>query len=221
MERTLLDVDPSWLYLWRHDTDLSKAYLNVLHFLKDCEEKKVPITPKLKNVLRAFSYFPWWNTKVVIVGQDPYPGIGDADGLCFSSEAYSTPKSLQSIRNVLKTLYGRDLTSNSLEYWAKQGVLLLNTALTTIEGAKTAHMDVWQEFTSGIIRFLNAETECCFIAWGTPAQKAASIVPAYRKETYYHPVVDCYGQYSFSGCKSFTEIDKKLAKTALGPINWV
>lgn len=129
----------------------------------------VPTFPVPEDIFRCFQYFNAEETKVVILGQDPYHGDNQATGLCFAvNENVKTPPSLRNITKELKYDKGVDLRSSTLEGWAHQGILLLNTALTVRKANPSSHMGVWLPFTKYIIDYLNrVQTGIVFVAWGS------------------------------------------------------
>ena len=113
------------------------------------------IRDRFENIFKCFHYFNTEDTKVVILGQDPYHGKDQAIGLCFGvSKKTKIPPSLRNIQNELVTDIGIDLTSKTLEHWAEQGVLLLNAALTVRMRSPASHMKIWLPFTKYIICLL-------------------------------------------------------------------
>ena len=130
---------------------------------------EVPTFPAPENIFRCFQYFNVEDTNVVILGQDPYHGEGQATGLCFAvNENIKTPPSLRNIYKELKRDQGIELTDTTLKGWVQQGVLLLNSALTVRKGNPSSHMTVWLPFTKYIIDYLNRmQTGIAFVAWGS------------------------------------------------------
>ena len=130
---------------------------------------EVPTFPAPENIFRCFQYFNVEDTNVVILGQDPYHGDGQATGLCFAvNENIKTPPSLRNIYKELKRDQGIELTDTTLKGWVQQGVLLLNSALTVRKGNPSSHMTVWLPFTKYIIDYLNRmQTGIAFVAWGS------------------------------------------------------
>jgi len=128
----------------------------------------LPTYPSLENIFRCFHYRNASNTKVVILGQDPYHGPGQATGLCFAVDNdIKPPPSLKNIMKEIKNDCDGDLNDITLEKWAKQGVLLMNTALTVRKKKPTSHMKIWLPFTKYIINYLNKKCNgIVFIAWG-------------------------------------------------------
>jgi len=133
----------------------------------------LPTYPSQENIFRCFTYFEPEDTKVVILGQDPYHGPNEAIGLCFGIEPSTTlPPSLRNIEKVMMNDLDRSIGDYTLESWAKQGVLLLNAALTVRHKSPSSHMKWWIEFTKGVIQHLNdSYTGIVFVAWGAFAHQ--------------------------------------------------
>tara|TARA_Y100000996_G_scaffold291516_1_gene230447 strand:+ start:2145 stop:2810 length:666 start_codon:yes stop_codon:yes gene_type:complete len=125
--------------------------------------ESLPIYPERHNIFRCFNYFEPEETRVVILGQDPYHGPGQAIGLSFGvNENVKMPPSL---RNIYKKLGENSKTSTTLEHWAKQGILMLNAALTVRHKTPASHMKMWLPFTKDIIRYVS-ELNIIFVVWG-------------------------------------------------------
>ena len=136
------------------------------HVLKD--EVALQIFPKKENIFRCFYYNSPKLIKVVVIGQDPYHGEGQATGLCFGvNPECKIPPSLRNIHKELINDIGRGITDSTLENWAKQGVLLINSALTVREHCPASHAKLWKPFTEYILSYINKHTENkIFVAWG-------------------------------------------------------
>ena len=137
------------------------------------DNNNLEIFPSLNNIFRCFKYFNSNNTRVVILGQDPYHGKNQATGLCFGvSNNVKKPPSLKNIEKELIKQYNITITDQTLENWAKQGVLLLNTSLTVIEKNPGSHLKYWNHFTKFIIDYINKSCDkIVFVAWGAFAHK--------------------------------------------------
>jgi len=150
----------------------SKEYKILIKKIKE-EYKTKTIYPSFNNVFKALELTPYKNVKAVIIGQDPYHGEGEANGLCFSvNKDIKQPPSLRNIFKELKSDLNIEATSNDLSSWAKEGVLLLNSCLTVIKDKPNSHKDIgWQFFTDNIISKLNERKEpIVFILWGNYAK---------------------------------------------------
>ena len=209
MNFSLDEVDPSWRPFFAGHVDAIDEILSSL----DDEE----ISPRRENVFRAFT-FPLDNVRVLILGQDPYPGDGVADGLAFSSPSIPIPASL---RNIYKE-YSDDLglpipVSADLTPWAERGVLLLNRTLTTSVGERNAHLDKgWSSLTLSIAHLLAAR-DVVAILWGNNARELAPLFK-YRIESA-HPS-PLSARRGFFGSKPFSGASKLLVETGKEPIDW-
>lgn len=140
------------------------------------------VFPPRDDVFRALELTPPGETKAVIVGQDPYPSMGQAHGLCFSVRRGFKPLP-RSLRIILRELQGdgfRASDDGNLEPWAREGVLLLNTALTVREGKPGSHSVRWRSFTDAVIRIAARDPDAVFLLWGAHAQKKKSTITATR-----------------------------------------
>lgn len=199
-------------------------YLNLHEFLKS-EYSTRRIYPEMNNIFNALKYTSFEDTKVVIIGQDPYHGYGQAHGLCFSvKDGVAHPPSLKNIFKELESDVGRPISkSGELTSWAKQGVLLLNAVLTVREGEPTSHKNMgWETFTDRVIGELNRkETPVVFLLWGAYAQKKAEIItnPIHKKLLSVHPS-PLSASRGFMGCKHFSKTNEILKDLGLDEIKW-
>lgn len=199
-------------------------YLKLRQFLKS-EYGTRHIYPNMNDIFNSLKYTSFENTKVVIIGQDPYHGPGQAHGLCFSvKEGVEPPPSLQNIFKELNADTGKPIPlSGELTNWAKQGVLLLNTVLTVREGQPTSHKGAgWEIFTDRVISELNKKTTpVVFLLWGAHAQKKAEIItnPIHYKLATVHPS-PLSASRGFFGCRHFSKANAILEKNGLTPIEW-
>lgn len=200
-------------------------YFKILtEFLKKERANKI-IYPPRGEVFTALRLTLPEEVKVVILGQDPYINPGEAHGLAFSVK--STAKLPPSLRNIFQEIaadIGGDApTDGNLERWAKQGVLLLNTALTVESGRSNSHAGQgWERFTDYIIRYIGArENPAVFILWGRNAQSKENLVDKNRhlvlKAAHPSPLSANSG---FFGCKHFSQANKFLEEQAIAQINW-
>ena len=199
-------------------------YLKIRQFLKE-EYSTRRIYPHMNDIFNALKYTSFKDTKVVIIGQDPYHGPGQAHGLCFSvKEGVQFPPSLRNIFKELASDVGKEIPkSGELTDWARQGVLLLNAVLTVREGEPTSHSKIgWETFTDRVISELNKkETPVVFLLWGAYAQKKAEIItnPIHKKLMSVHPS-PLSASRGFFGCKHFSKTNDLLIKSGLEPIKW-
>lgn len=199
-------------------------YLKLRAFLKN-EYSTHTVYPDMNDIFNALRLTSFEDTKVVIIGQDPYHGFGQAHGLCFSvKKGVVPPPSLKNIYKELKSDIGFEIPSHGeLTSWAKQGVLLLNNVLTVREGLPNSHKGKgWEIFTDRVIGELNKkETPVVFLLWGANAQKKAEIItnPKHCKLLSVHPS-PLSASRGFFGCKHFSKTNEILQKNHINPINW-
>ena len=173
-----VDIETSWYELLKDEFE-KDYFLKLRKFIKN-EYKTKQIFPHPKNIFKAFELTPVNDVKVVILGQDPYHGANQAHGLAFSvQENIKIPPSLS---NIYKELYD-DLNipikrSGNLEYWAKQGVLLLNSVLTVESGKANSHKNIgWEKFTESVISLISKKKEILvFLLWGSYAHKKEDFI---------------------------------------------
>lgn len=200
-------------------------YLKLRKFLKN-EYRTTTVYPPMNDIFNALKYTSFKDTKVVIIGQDPYHGEGQAHGLCFSVKPGIDPppslknifKEMQSDLNITQPAHYGELTK-----WAKQGVLLLNNVLTVRAGQANSHKaSGWENVTDRIIYELNRKTTpIVFLLWGNNAIQKAKIInnPLHTKLTTVHPSpLSAYG--GFFGCRHFSKTNDLLKKSGLTPIDW-
>lgn len=207
------------------ENEMSKQYfLDMLTFL-DGEYENKQIYPPRGKIFNALKTTPFGNIKVVILGQDPYHGYGQAHGLCFSvNRGVALPPSLKNIYkemeddlNIVQPKHGY------LQSWAAQGVLMLNTVLTVEEGKPNSHAKLgWQTFTDEIIKIVNTqENPIVFLLWGRNAINKAKYINQNKHLvlTSVHPSpLSAYG--GFFGCKHFSKCNEFLIKNGIKPIEW-
>lgn len=199
-------------------------YLGLMEFLKK-EYADGTIYPKMDDVFSALRYCSYQDAKVVLLGQDPYHRVGQAQGLAFSVNPGTTvPPSLQNIFKELHSDLGIVPPNNGcLVSWARQGVLLLNTVLTVREGQANSHKGLgWEQFTDQIISVLNKkETPVIFLLWGNNAQTKKSIIT--NKQHYVlsapHPS-PLSAARGFFGCRHFSKTNELLMQMGMQPIDW-
>ncbi|MDO4607851.1 MAG: uracil-DNA glycosylase [Clostridia bacterium] len=199
-------------------------YLTLRGFLKT-EYAAYTVYPNMNDIFNALRYTSFENTKVVIIGQDPYHGAGQAHGLCFSvQKGIDVPPSLKNIYKELHDDIGFKIPSHGyLSSWAGQGVLMLNAVLTVREGEANSHKGKgWETFTDRIISELDKkQTPIVLLLWGANARKKAEIItnPIHKKLITVHPSpLSAYG--GFFGCKHFSKANEILRSTGQTPIDW-
>ena len=183
------------------------------------ENNGIGIYPKREHIFRCFTYFDVKKTKVVLLGQDPYHGKDEATGLCFGVEKHmKMPPSLKNIKSELINDLNIELEDSSLEKWAQQGVLLLNTALSVRHKSPTSNMKMWLKFTEYIIDYVNKNCEgVVFVAWGAFAYKKLENIDKSKHKLIVssHPSplsnYKKFGEYpSFKNSKPFSKINNLL-----------
>ena len=202
-----------------------KPYYKGLHGFLKKEYSSTRIYPDMYDIFNALKYTSFEDTRVVIIGQDPYHGDGQAHGLCFSvKKGIKPPPSLVNIYKEMSDDLGVSIPAHGeLTGWAKQGVLLLNTVLTVRAAQANSHKDKgWEQFTDRVISELNKKDKpIVFLLWGSPAQRKAQIItnPIHYKLTSVHPSpLSAYR--GFFGCKHFSKTNELLKKNGLKPIKW-
>ena len=205
--------------------EYQKDYFKNIAMFINKEYREKTIFPPKSNILRAFKLTDYDNVKVVILGQDPYHGINEANGLAFSvSKGVRLPPSLQ---NIYKELYN-DLgitgsTNGDLEKWAREGVLLLNSVFTVEKDKPASHKNIgWEQFSDEVIKKVNEKnTPVVFILWGNFAKSKAKYItnPIHLVITSPHP--SPFSAYSgFFGSKPFSRTNEFLRKNNIKEIDW-
>ena len=204
--------------------ELQKEYFkNLLNIVNDLYKEKIIYPPK-KDVFNAFR-LSYKDIKVVILGQDPYHGEGEAHGYAFSCLKTPIPPSL---KNIYKELYDdlhieKDMTKGDLTSWVKQGVMLLNTGLTVEKDKPNSHKNIgWSIFTDEVIKKLNErETPLVFILWGNNAREKKKYITNNK-----HLVIESAhpspfsARYGFFGSRPFSKTNEFLIKNHKTPIKW-
>lgn len=206
--------------------ELEKSYFNqLLEFLKTEYDQQV-VYPKKENVFSAFNLTPFEDVKVVIIGQDPYHGVNQANGLCFSVHAsVPPPPSLINIFKELQQDIGRPIPEHGdLAHWAKQGVLLLNATLTVRAHEAGSHQGKgWETFTDEVIRSISREKEgVIFLLWGGFAKKKAKLIDSEKHSilTSGHPSPLSANRGYWFGNKHFSQTNTLLAQSGKKTILW-
>ena len=216
-------IENSWLERLSEEFQ-SSYFLELKNFLVE-EKKKYKIYPPGSEIFSAFNYTPFDSVKVVILGQDPYHGPGQANGLCFSvKQGITQPPSL---RNIFKEM-NNDLglprpESGNLEKWARQGVLLLNATLTVRANQAGSHQNKgWERFTDKAIFTLSESKEhLVFILWGKYAQNKELLIDASK----HHLIKSAHpspfsADRGFFGSKPFSRTNAYLSGHGIDPIDW-
>ena len=207
------------------DVLASKAFRQLSQFI-DTERAAHTIFPAADDVFNAFRWTPFNQVKVVILGQDPYHGAGQAHGLAFSVAGNCRqPPSLKNIFRELQTDLQIQLPvgGGSLESWAKQGVLLLNTVLTVREGQPQSHAKQgWEEFTDAVIRTLGqqATRRIVFVLWGKQAEKKRALIGSSHTTIISAHPSPLSASRGFFGSRPFSHINRALENSGQSPIDW-
>jgi uracil-DNA glycosylase len=218
-----IHLEPGWKEALRGEFE--KPYMQSLRAFLVAEYRRgKKIFPSSKNIFAAFDAAPLNDIKVVILGQDPYHGPGQAHGLCFSVRpGVPPPPSLINIFKELKDDLGISPPDHGcLTSWAKQGVFLLNATLTVEQGRAASHQGKgWEEFTDKVVRVLNEGPAKVFLLWGSPAQKKGALIDTKRhvvlKAPHPSPLSASRG---FFGCRHFSKTNEALKRLGLSPIHW-
>jgi uracil-DNA glycosylase len=220
-------INPSIEQSWKEvlAKEFQSDYFKLLKKFLLEERKKYIIYPPAPRIFASFNYTPFDKVKVVLLGQDPYHGQGQANGLCFSvSAGVPQPPSLQNIFKELNSDLGIPIpTTGNLEPWAKQGVLLLNATLTVRANQPGSHQKHgWEEFTDAAIRALSEKKKgLVFLLWGKFAQAKELLIDASRHHILKAPHPSPFSVHSgFFGCKHFSKTNALLKKEGLKEIDW-
>jgi len=224
MKSQEIKLDSSWLEPLREEFE--QPYMAELkHFLVAERQKGRRIFPKASNWFRALDLTPLDKVRVVILGQDPYHGEGQAHGLCFSVMPGTRPP--PSLVNIFKEMHSDLGVSPSrhgfLEHWARQGVLLLNSVLTVEMGRAASHREKgWERFTDAVVRLVNERpAPVVFMLWGSYAQKKAAFVDQSKHLVLKAPHPSPLSAHSgFFGCRHFSKANAFLEERGLPPIDW-
>ncbi len=223
MEKSEPKIEAGWLEVLR--PEFGKPYFDDLKAFLVEEKKQYPVFPPGNRIFAAFDHTPFGKVKVVILGQDPYHGYGQAHGLCFSvPDGVPPPPSLVNIFKELSTDLDIHVPqSGNLEKWADQGVLLLNATLTVRANQAGSHQRRgWENFTDEVIRQLSARcTGLVFILWGSYAQAKDVLIDTSKhfilKAVHPSPLSVYRG---FFGCRHFSKTNELLLKAGKAPVDW-
>lgn len=205
--------------------EMEKDYYQQLQAFVQKRRAEVRVFPEEKNVFNALKSTPFESVKVVILGQDPYHGFGQAHGLSFSvQKGTPLPPSLKNIYKELQEDIGGELPiEGDLSHWAKQGVLLLNTVLTVEEGNANSHKGMgWETLTNRLIESLNElKHPVIFILWGKPAQEKEKLITNPNHVLLKAPHPSPLSAYrGFFGSKPFSKVNDILIQQGQTPICW-
>jgi uracil-DNA glycosylase len=218
-----IKIDETWKQ--RLQGEFEKDYMKELRsFLKSQLQSGKEVYPQGNEIFQAFNSTPFDKTKVVIIGQDPYHGPGQAHGLCFSVKpGVKTPPSLVNIYKELNSDLGIPIAKHgNLINWANQGVLMLNNVLTVERSKAGSHRKKgWEQYTDKVIEVLNEQKEgLVFILWGRDAQTKAQRVDRQKHYVLESAHPSPFSAHRFFGGKHFSKANDYLISRGLEPINW-
>lgn len=216
-------IDAGWKQVLKNEFE-QEYFKNLTYFVRGEYQTKT-IYPPASKIFSAFDLCPFEQTKVVIIGQDPYHGPNQAHGLCFSvNKGIKMPPSLVNIYKELKADLGIEIPPHgNLEHWARQGVLLINATLTVVAGNAGSHQGKgWERFTDAVIKASsNNLSNVVYLLWGAYAQKKAQLIDSNRhlvlKSVHPSPLSAHRG---FFGSKHFSQTNKYLEEKGRMPIEW-
>jgi uracil-DNA glycosylase len=218
-------IAESWKPVLQQEFD--KPYFKALiGFLKNEKAAGKTIFPPGPQIFAAFDYTAFNDVRVVIIGQDPYHGQGQAHGLCFSvNKGIAVPPSLQNMYKELKTdIEGFEIPNHGdLSHWTKQGVLMLNATLTVEKDKAGSHQGKgWEEFTDAVIKAISTQKEnVVFILWGKFAQSKARLIDDSKHLILIAAHPSPFSAYNgFFGCKHFSQTNDFLKQHQLAIVNW-
>lgn len=218
-------LEPSWLHVLANEFE--KPYMKALKsFLLEEKQKGFTVYPKNGDIFNAFNHTPFDRVKVVILGQDPYHGQGQAHGLSFSvQKGIAIPPSLKNIYKELSEEFSDFKIPNhgDLTSWADQGVLLLNATLTVRAHEAGSHQNKgWETFTDHVISVLSAQRSgLVFLLWGRYAQQKESLIDTKKHFVLKAAHPSPFSAYNgFFGSNHFSKANEILKKEGLTPINW-
>lgn len=212
---------------WKEALDKTfeqKTFKDLVAFVKD-EYASTKVYPPGKEIFNAFAHCPLDSVKIVILGQDPYHGLGQAHGLSFSVKpGVPFPPSLLNIFKEIETDLGKPMPSDGdLTRWADQGVFLLNATLTVRAHEAGSHQKKgWEEFTDEVIRTISDRREnVVFLLWGAYAQKKSVLIDAKKHLILKAPHPSPLSSYrGFFGCKHFSKANEYLTASGKKPVDW-
>lgn len=218
-----IDIELSWKE--QLEEEFEKEYFQNLRAFVCHEYATKKIFPQARNIFKAFNTTPFADVKVVIIGQDPYHGNGQANGLSFSvNEGIALPPSLRNIfKEIASDLNTKPPISGDLTRWARQGVLLLNSTLTVVSGLPNSHQTAgWDKFTDAAIEKISDNKESVvFLLWGAFAQKKECLIDVSKhlilKAAHPSPFSAHRG---FFGCRHFSKTNEYLRNKNLKEIEW-
>ncbi len=223
MKDKLVNIHDSWHKELKEEFE-KEYFLELMHFLKE-ERNNDRVFPQESKMYSAFDFTPFNEVKVVILGQDPYHGPGQAHGLCFSvPEGIKVPPSLVNIYKELHSDIGMQIPRHgNLEEWAKQGVFLLNATLTVRAHTAGSHQKKgWEQFTDKVVSTISNNSEnVVFLLWGRYAQAKSSLIDETKHlilNSVHPSPLSAYN--GFYGCKHFSKTNEFLEAKSIETIDW-
>ena len=218
-----VNIETSWKEVLADEFE--KPYFKELISFVKHEYAHHTCYPRGSQIFAAFDHCPFDKVKVVIIGQDPYHGLGQAHGLCFSvNEGVPMPPSLVNIFSEIQEDLGKPFPPNgSLVRWADQGVLLLNAVLTVRKGEANSHQGKgWETFTDAVIQKIsNQKEDVVFLLWGKYAQQKQELIDETKHLVLKAAHPSPFSAYSgFFGCRHFSKTNEHLVKNGIDPIDW-
>ncbi len=217
-------IEASWKAVLKNEFTKSYFQQIPLHLKTEKSQGKI-IYPPGSLIFNAFNSTPFNNVKVVILGQDPYHGKGQAHGLCFSVQyGVPPPPSLMNIFKELQDDIGIDIPNHgNLTHWAEQGVFLLNASLTVRTGEPMSHSKIgWAEFTDTVIKKISElKKHVVFILWGKFAQEKRVLIDETKHlilRSVHPSPLSAYG--GFFGCRHFSKTNEYLVSKGIDPVDW-
>lgn len=219
-----VQIESTWKQALQNEFE-QPYFAELVSFLHDEKARGMQIFPPGGQIFKAFELTPLDKVKVVILGQDPYHGYGQAMGLSFSvPDNVPAPPSLKNIFKEIESDLGVKMSGKpNLESWARQGVLLLNAVLTVRSGAAASHSGKgWERFTDAVIRTISDQCDgVVFLLWGNYARSKAQLVDTSR-----HVVLEAahpspLARGAFFGCRHFSKTNAILAAENKTPVNWI
>jgi len=222
MQNKYLQIETCWLNALKNE--FSKDYFLKLKTFLTEEKNHYKLFPAGNQIFEAFNLTPYNKVKVVVLGQDPYHGIGQAHGLSFSvPDGVKPPPSLVNIFKELKTDIGMEIPkTGNLTPWAKQGILLLNATLTVRESQAGSHQNKgWELFTDAVIKKLsNEKTGLIFLLWGNYAKQKGALIDTQKHHVLTSPHPSPLARGGFFGNKHFSKTNEFLEKEGKKSIDW-
>ncbi|MCK6648336.1 MAG: uracil-DNA glycosylase [Bacteroidia bacterium] len=217
-----VEIEKSWKEVLKEQFEA--PYFQTLKDFLVSEKKQFVVYPPGKQIFSAFDHTPFDKVKVVIIGQDPYHGPGQANGLCFSvSPGIAKPPSLNNIFKELNTDLGIPIAqTGNLEAWAGQGVLLLNATLTVRANTPGSHQKKgWETFTDAVIKAVSDRKKgVVFLLWGNFAQTKETLIDANKHFVLKAAHPSPLARGAFFGCKHFSKTNRILETQGVMPVDW-